>query len=99
MLLSTPRKIILILAGTLSLAAQGLLLLPERFSSEQASSGDGLGALVLGTISLCVFVGMIVSNPASHAPRVRGSALLLMAQLISFVGMYFLLDGMGTNER
>ena len=97
--LSTSRKIILALAGTLSLAAQGLLLLPERFSRGSAAGGEGLEALVLGMISLCIFVGMIVSQPAMQTPRIRDSALLVITQLFSFAGIYVLLEGMGTNDR
>ncbi|HSL28889.1 MAG TPA: HD domain-containing phosphohydrolase [Anaerolineales bacterium] len=58
-----------------------------------------MDAIILGTISLCVFVGMIVSQPAMQAPLARGSVLLVATQLLSFAAIYLLMEGMATNER
>lgn len=93
------RKLILISAGALSLAAQGLVLLPQTLPYAGASGNAGLLGLVLFGLALFVFMGPIGSQFSWHRREWRANRILLVTQVITVSGIYFLLDGMSPNER
>ncbi|MBN2115021.1 MAG: GAF domain-containing protein [Anaerolineales bacterium] len=99
------RKIILIAAGTLSLLAQGILLIPtalgfllRHLNSRWSSFTSGANGAVLFALAVLLF--FIVSfQSAKNRHQRRANGILLAVQIFAVLGIYFLLDGFTPGER
>ena len=84
----SSRKILLVVAGFLSLLAQSLLFFPP------ASSAFVLGA-GLFTLAMILFTGLLSTSPA----RDQSAILLILTQALTVIGIYLLLDGSTPREQ
>ncbi|HEX2998259.1 MAG TPA: HD domain-containing phosphohydrolase [Anaerolineales bacterium] len=93
-------KILVVVAGTLSLSAQGILLIPTLLGLHDeggsiftsATSGAFLFALAV----LLLIITSFRSSADAHTQR--ANIILLMIQIFTLFGIYFLLDGRHPDE-
>ncbi|HSL42044.1 MAG TPA: HD domain-containing phosphohydrolase [Anaerolineales bacterium] len=93
------KKVILIAAGTLSLAAQGLLLIPQTLRNSQNTTDAAITGFVLFALAIFLFGYPIASQFARQAREWRPNGMLLSTQIFTAAGMYFLLDGIAPGQR
>lgn len=96
------RKFLLIAAGILSLISQGVLLIPTTlgFFLPFFNQGDRSYAIGAGlfAFSMVLFAVSISTQLGSHLEW-RRNVILLLTQGLTLVGMYLLVDGLGTREQ
>ena len=96
------RKAFPIAAGTLSLIAQGILLIPTtlgiflRYLSRGGSLAIGAG---LFAISVFLFIFVMSSQFTEHPREWRANGLLLTTQVFTVIGIYCLSGGFASSER
>lgn len=94
---SSAKRIVLITAGTLSLAAQGLLFVPA--AAQPGLSESGAFGVALLALSAVLFGAIIGSQLAAHQPEWRANAFLLSAQVVTVTGIDYLLDHVVAGVR
>src|ERR1051326_3601402 len=95
------RKAMLVVAGTLSLVAQGLLFIPTVLAS--LSSSHLWKSAVLGgalfALSILLFIAVLSPQFIRRRREWRTDGILLATQVFTVLGIYFLLDGVDSGER
>ncbi len=91
----------LIVAGTLSLLAQGILIVPTAldFFLRNMRWGSGTTGAVLFAFSIVLFVITISPTSAKNQQKQRMNWILLATQILAALGIYLLLDGFAPGER
>jgi putative nucleotidyltransferase with HDIG domain len=89
----------LIAAGALSLAAQGLLLIPESLQIDPNSGAAATTGFILFALSIFLFGIPIVLQFTKQAREWRPNGLLLTTQVFTAAGMFYLLDGVAPGQR
>ena len=97
------QKAILMVAGTLSLVAQGILFIPKAspfFFSPFSNPSDGTTfGFLLFALSIILSITVIVSRTIKSIQEWRADAVLLATQVFAVIGTYYLLDGLAAGER
>ncbi|HLO31624.1 MAG TPA: HD domain-containing phosphohydrolase [Anaerolineales bacterium] len=90
-------------AGTLSLIAQGFLLIPAILGFSSQPPGSVWRSIAIGAalfaVSIFLFIVSFSFQFAKHRREWRANGVLLATQVLTAVGIYFLLDGVGSDER
>jgi len=88
----TSRKIIPIVAGTLSLIAQGMLFILARMENNTAIAA-------IFAFSFFLFFGIIISQYRNRLREWRVNSQLLAIQVLTVIGIQFLMEGFASRER
>ncbi|HMB22190.1 MAG: HD domain-containing phosphohydrolase, partial [Chloroflexota bacterium] len=93
-------KILVVVAGTLSLSAQGILLIPTALGLHNKGgnifTSAASGAFLFALAVLLLIVASFRSAADAHTQR--ANTILLMIQIFALFGIYFLLDGRHPDE-
>ncbi len=93
------RKALLIAAGTLSLVAQGIMLIPISLGSFMSASGSFTIGVTLFALSIFLFLAVIRWHSVKNESNWRVNGVLLATQTFTAIGIYLLLEGFASNQR
>jgi putative nucleotidyltransferase with HDIG domain len=100
---SSFRKFALLAAGTLSVAAQGILLNPTRSGFLPQYFNRSWGSVAIGAalfaLSMFLFIAIISSRSIKNGSGWRANRVLLAIQAFTAIGIYLLLDSVDSGER
>ena len=97
MLPSLPAKLILILAGALSLTAQGIWFIPASLLF-LGPLAPWVG-LVFLFLAILLFIFSIRPEVIRRTEQGRANVMLLVTQIFTLAGIYFLLEGVANGQR
>ena len=101
MTLSLPNKLYLIIAGVVSLLAQGILLSPTRlefFAQYFPVWGSVAVGATLFALSMFIFISVIRALSRKNSVGWRSNGILLAIQGLSAVGIFFILGSNASRE-